>query len=410
MTTLGLLSLLVTAAALFGWVSVRWLKLPITIGVMLLTVGAAVCLLGVSGAAPGLREGAVQLVGQLDFQPLFLHGMLGVLLFAGAFLLDLKNLAAERTAVGALSLVGTLLATAATTGLMYGVARLAGVQASWLECMFFGALISPTDPIAVLEMLRRVGAPKWVEAILAGESLFNDGVGAVLFLAVLDVAQGGTPSPGRIGLMLVLKSGGGLLLGVVLAKAASELMVRVNAYQIEILLTLAVALGGYALAERMNVSAPLEAVAAGIAMRYFNAKPPSHLISHESIDRFWEVVDEVQNAVLFVLMGLEVLALPRSWGAIRAGVGAIVAVTLVRVVTVALVMGGVRKLQGKGDTALLVLSWGGLRGGLALALAMSVPEANGRAWIVTATYVVVLFSVAVQGGTMNSFLRRTKAL
>jgi len=160
----------------------------------------------------------------------------------------------------------------------------------------------------------------------------------------------------------------------------------------------------------MNVSAPLEAVAAGIAMRYFNAKPPSHLISHESIDRFWEVVDEVQNAVLFVLMGLEVLALPRSWGAIRAGVGAIVAVTLVRVVTVALVMGGVRKLQGKGDTALLVLSWGGLRGGLALALAMSVPEANGRAWIVTATYVVVLFSVAVQGGTMNSFLRRTKAL
>ena len=409
MTTFQLASLLISIAALFGWISSRWLKLPITIGTMLLTIICSLALVGISPYAPSLRPWAVQLVQQINFEALILHGMLSLLLFAGAFLLDLEFLFQERLAVAILSVVGTILSTIAIAAIMHWSLPFLGIPATWLQCLFFGALISPTDPIAVLEMLRRVGVPKNVQDQLAGESLFNDGVGAVIFLALLDISRGATPTLTHIELFFLLKAGGGLALGVVAAWITSHLMRLVDAYQVEILLTLALALGGYALADLWHLSAPLEAVAAAIALRRFNQNHPPARIAHDSIDHFWEVIDEIQNAVLFVLLGLEILAIPIRRLSLRSGLVAIVAVNVVRLAVVALLLASIRLVKRDHQSSLIALSWGGLRGGLSIALALSVPIDQGRSWILATTYVVVVFSIVIQGGSMDLFLRRLRA-
>jgi monovalent cation:H+ antiporter, CPA1 family len=405
MTALALLSLLVSTAAAFGWISSRWLKLPITIGTMLLTVAASLGLSGVSVFAPGLQLWAMNLVRQIDFESLILHGLLALLLFAAAFLLDLEFLAREKLAVAVLSTAGTLLSTIMIAALMWWGLSSIDFKVSWLECLLFGALISPTDPIAVLEMLRRVGIPRNVQAQLAGESLFNDGVGAVVFVTVLDASRGATPSVSHVVIFMLLKGGGGLALGVLAAWFTSFLMRRVDAYQIEILLTLSLALGGYELADVWHLSAPLEAVAAGIALRRFNLFHPPERIAHGRIDGFWEVIDEVQNAVLFVLLGLEILAIPFHRLSMEAGLIGIVIVTAVRLGVVALLLGCIRVIRPDHRSSTLALTWGGLRGGLSIALALSVPMSQGRAWILATTYMVVVFSIVLQGGSMDLFLR-----
>ena len=409
MSILALVSVVITAAALFGWWSVRVLRLPITIGTMLLTVISSILLIALGRIFPGLHAWYETFAGRIQFQDLILHGLLGLLLFAGAFLLDLLYLSREKLAVGLLSVIGTLLSVAALAGVMHGMLPLLGIAASWIECLFFGALISPTDPVAVLEMLHRVGVAKNLQAQLAGESLFNDGIGAVLFLAVLAASQGVAPSIGHIGALLLVKSGGGLVLGTALAWTASELMRRVNAYQIEILLTLSLALGGYALADALRLSAPLEAVAAGLALRRFNMNHAHGEISHDYLDSFWRVIDEVQNAILFVLLGIEVLVIPFTSRTFAAGGVAIVSVLGVRIGVVILVMGLLRLLQPGHASSLLTLSWGGLRGGLSIALALSIPQLQSHTWILGTTYLVVVFSVVIQGGTLDLFLKRGQA-
>ncbi|RSL15796.1 sodium/proton antiporter (CPA1 family) [Edaphobacter aggregans] len=406
MTTLQLLSILISIAALFGWISARWLKLPTTIGTMLLTVLCSLALITIGAYTPGLQLWAFRLVQQINFEALILHGMLSLLLFAGAFLLDIEHLFHERLSIAVLSVAGTVLSTIAVAALMYWALPLLGLPATWLECLFFGALISPTDPIAVLEMLRRVGMPKYIQAQLAGESLFNDGVAAVIFLTLLDAYRGATPSAGSLALSLALKAGGGILLGVVAAWIISSLMRLVDAYQVDILLTLALALGGYALADTLRISAPLEAVAAAISLRRFNQRPSPMPIAHESIDHFWEVIDEVQNAVLFVLLGLEILAIPFHKLSLEAGLVAILAVNSVRLAVVALLLSLIRLFHRSHQSSLLILSWGGLRGGLSIALALSVPATQGRSWILATTYIVVVFSIVFQGGSLDVILRR----
>jgi CPA1 family monovalent cation:H+ antiporter len=406
MTPLQLFSLMVTTAALLGWITRRWLKLPLTIGTMLLTVLLSLGMLGLSHFYPGLKTWASLLVGAIDFENLVLHGILSLLLFAGAFLLDIEELLKERLAVSVLAVAGTAISTLATAALLFWVLPLLGIQAPWLHCLLFGALISPTDPIAVLEMLKRVGVPKNIQSQLAGESLFNDGVGAVIFLALLEASRGSAPTPSHFFLLLLVKAGGGLALGFALAWITSHLMHWTDAYQVEILLTIALATGGYALADHWHVSAPLAAVAAGISLRRFNMSHPPQKIAHESIDPFWEVIDEVQNAILFVLLGFEVLAIPFSAIPLNAGAAAIVVVSLVRLVVVALLITALRAAHPGFDSSIRVLSWGGLRGGLSLALALSVPHDEQRTWILVATYSVVLFSIVVQGGSLDLILKR----
>jgi monovalent cation:H+ antiporter, CPA1 family len=403
---LPLIAIVVSLAAFFGLISTRWLRLPTAVGTMLLTLLLSAGLAITSHIFPSMNAWAIDSVLRIDYERFILHGLLSLLLFAGAFLLDLEYLSREKFAVGMLAGVGTVLSTAIVGMAIFFAAPIFGFHAPLLQAFLFGALISPTDPIAVLEMLRRVAAPRYLQAQLAGESLFNDGVGAVLFLTLLGMAKSGqVPSIGHVVWTLLLDSGGGLLLGVVLAWPISRMMRSVSEYHIEILLTLSLALGGYAIADTLHLSAPLEAVAAGLTLRWLNSQQPAE-ISHREIEHFWKAVDEVQNSVLFVLMGWEVLVVRFTGMAFAIGGVAIVLVNAARFVVTAVVLGIVRLAQPGHRSSLVVLAWGGLRGGLSIALALSVPESLGRGWILAATYTVVVFSIVFQGGTMDLFLKR----
>ena len=405
MTALEIICVLFAIAAVFGFVSVRWLRMPITIGTMLLTVVASGFLIAASQQAPQLHHWALDLVQRIDFESVILHGLLPLLLFAGAFLLDLDQLVKERVTVALLAVVGTLVSVFLVAGLMYIVP---GIGIPWMQCLVFGALISPTDPVAVLEMLRRVGVPKSIQAQLAGESLFNDGVGAVLFLAMIEVARGQSPTALHVAGFLLIKAGGAIAAGIAAAWITSQLMRRVNSYQIDILFTITLALGGYVLADLLDLSAPLEAVVAGIALRHFIRGLPQEQIDHDNVNAFWGAIDEIQNSVLYVLLGLEMLAVPVDSPTFYAGLAAIAAVNVVRLPAVAALLSVARFVNGDNRSSTFVLTWGGLRGGLSIALALSVPTALGRSWMLGATYLVVVFSIIVQGGTMDLLLRWRK--
>jgi CPA1 family monovalent cation:H+ antiporter len=373
---------------------------------MLLTLLLSISLVITGHAFPGVHAWAIHSLLKIDYERFILHGLLSLLLFAGAFLLDLTYLAREKFAVGLLAGLGTVLSAAIVGVGMYFAAPIVGFHPPFLQTLLFGALISPTDPIAVLEMLRRVAAPHFLQAQLAGESLFNDGIGAVLFLTLLEIAQSGhIPSIGHVTWVLLLDTGGGLLLGVVLANIVSHMMRTVSGYQIDILLTLSLALGGYAIADYLHLSAPLEAVAAGIALRWSNRCHPAN-ISHDEIEHFWTAVDEVQNLILYDLMGCEFLAVPFTRAALLVGGLAIALVNAARFIATSAVLALVQLIQRGHRSSLMVLVWGGLRGGLSIALALAVPESLGRNWILAATYIVVVFSIVIEGGTMDLFLKR----
>jgi len=405
MTPLEIICVLFAIAAVFGMISVRWFKLPITVGTMLLTVVASGALIAANPIIPQVHQWAAEMASRIDFEMVILHGMLPLLLFAGAFLLDLNELAKEKLTVSLLASVGTVMSVFLVAGLMF---IMPGIGIPWIQCLIFGALISPTDPVAVLEMLRRVGVSKSIQAQLAGESLFNDGIGAVLFLTMIEVARGQSPTALNVGEFLLLKAGGAIVAGIAAAWITSQLMRRVNSYQVDILFTITLALGGYVMADLLHLSAPLEAVAAGIALRLFTRNLHKDEIDHDSVDGFWEVIDEIQNSVLFVLLGLEILAVPVNGTSLRAGLAAIFSVNLVRLVAVVALLALVRLIKRGHKSSVFVLTWGGLRGGLSIALALSVPAALGHSWMLGATYVAVVFSIVIQGGSMDMFLRRRK--
>jgi len=405
MTVLELICVLFAIAAVFGMISVRWLKLPITVGTMLLTVVASGTLIAASRAVPEIHQWAFNLAMGIDLEKVIMHGMLPLLLFAGAFLMNLKELARQKLTVLLLAVVGTVMSVFLVAGLMF---VMPGIGLPWIQCLVFGALISPTDPVAVLEMLRRVGVPKSIQAQLAGESLFNDGLGAVLFLTMVEFGRGQSPTALHVGEFLLLEAGGAIVVGIVAAWIVSHLIRRFDSYQIDILFTITLALGGYVLADLLKLSAPLEAVSAGIALRFFTVNLGKNEIDHDNVDGFWKLADEIQNSILFVLLGLEILAVPVDGTSLRAGMAAIVSINLVRLAAVAALLRLVWLIERGQRSSLFVLTWGGLRGGLSIALALSVPQALGRSWILGATYLVVVFSIVIQGGSMDLLLRRSQ--
>ena len=281
-----LISVLITIAALFGWMSARVLKMPNTIGTMLLTAVTSITLVLLAHVWPEPHRWALAIIGQVDFERLILHGMLSLLLFAGASLLDLDALRQQKLAVALLATLSTVLSIIGIGVSTYFVARGFRFHASLMEALLFGAIISPTDPIAVLEMLRRVQTPKFLEAQLAGESLFNDGVGAVIVLGLLGAVHGGHPSLPGLSLQILIASGSGIALGIFLALPIAFLMRNVQSIAVDILLSVALALGGYAIADHFSISAPLETVTAALVLRYLTERQASETIAHTELHRF----------------------------------------------------------------------------------------------------------------------------
>ena len=416
MSLFATLSILVTLAALFGLLSRRVLHLPATIGTMLLTLGCSLALLLAGFRAPGLQHWARTLVGGIDFNAVVLHGLLGLLLFAGSLHLDLEQLRKEKLTVILLSVLSTALSTVMIGAGLKGMLTLMHVEISSLLCLLFGALISPTDPVAVLEMLGRVRAPRALKSQLAGESLFNDGVGAVLFLSLLAASSGGTlPTASHFLGTLALQAGGGIALGLLLSYGTYRLIRLVQDPRVEVLLTLALAMGGYALADVLGVSMPLEAVAAGLLINGHGRRFGMSRESREHVDQFWTMTDDLLNALLFLLLGLEVLAVPLPMHRLLLGLLTIPIVLAARFFSVAAVLlplhAAVRlgRLHAFSSGTLQVLTWGGLRGGLSVALALSLPRNDARDLLLTLTYVVVIASVAGQGLTVGRLLRRLPA-
>ncbi len=411
MSIFPLLSLLVTVGALFSFLSFRVLRLPTSIGTMILSLAASGALVAGGGYVPGLHAAAQRIVAGIDFNAVVLHGMLSLLLFAGALQLDLHQLAREKLSVTTLSIGSTALSTVLVALLFgYGL-KLVGMPMTLMGALLFGALISPTDPIAVLEMLHRVGASRSLSTQLAGESLFNDGVGAVIFLALLSASTGGAaPSVNGFLLMLTLKAGGGILLGAGLGYLTYRVLRHVDQYRVELLLTLALAMGGYALADALHLSAPLEVITAGMLVSGQARRLAMSATTREHFEHFWELIDDIFNVVLFLLLGLQLLVLPVERHYLVAGLLAIPVVLLARWISVASPVGLLNLLHERVPGTVAVLTWGGLRGGLAVALALSIPQGQGteRNLLLVATYVVVVFSILVQGLTIAPLLRRLK--
>ncbi len=400
------LAALFTLTALFSYANHRWIRLPTAVGVMLLALVFSLLLILLELLGLPFREPARKVVEQIDFDRTVLHGMLSFLLFAGALHINLNSLARRKWAIGILATLGVFLSTFLVGTLSFLAARLAGWNLPFLTCLVFGALISPTDPIAVMGLLRSAGAPKDVETVITGESLFNDGVGVVVFLAVLALATGGEGvTAGKVSLMLLEEAAGGALFGLLTGGVTFFLLRSVDCYQVEILLTLALVTAGYALAELIHVSAPISTVVAGLLIGNHGRLFAMSETTRRNIDTFWELIDEILNALLFVLIGLEVLALVFRTSFFLAGIAAVFLVLLSRALSVWGPIALLRTFRPFPKGTVSILTWGGLRGGISVAMALSLPGGAHRDLLLSATYLVVVFSILVQGTTVPGLVR-----
>lgn len=394
--------------AVLAWVNARYLKLPSTIGVMAAALLLSTATLLLDYLGHGLpRDYAAELFGTIDFSAVLMEGMLSILLFAGALQVDLSHLARYRWQIGLLAVFGTVAAALLVGAGLYYLLPLVGLSLPLAFCLVFGALIAPTDPISVTGLLRKVGAPANLETVISGESLFNDGVGIVLFTVLAAVAaRHVTPEGGDTAVLLLREAGGGVAFGLVLGYVVYRMLKAIDSYQEEVLLTVAAVLGGYSLAHVLHVSGPLAMVAAGILIgNRARARAMSDL-TREQLDHFWELLDSMLNAVLFVLIGFEALLLPFSGTLFAAGLLAIAVTLGARLLTAGLPVALLGRRSGLPDGAWQVLTWGGLRGGISVALALSLPPGPERDALVTITYIVVVFSVLVQGLTVERVVRR----
>ncbi len=407
MGLLDLAAALLSLTALFAWINQRWIGLPTPVGVMLVALAASFGLMAAEAlGAAAVGEAARALVARVDFGEALLHGMLSFLLFAGALHVNLEDLARQKRLIGLLATIGLLVSTAIVGLGSWLLLGWMGLALPLVHCLVFGALISPTDPVAVLGILRRAGAPPSLETKVVGESLFNDGVAVVLFLVLAGLAAGRTePDAGAIAALLLQEAVGGALFGIALGWIVYRMLRAVDSYEVEILLTLALVTGGYALADALHLSGPIAIVAAGLLIGNHGRLLAMSERTRAHLDTFWSLLDELLNALLFVLMGLEVMVISLEAGPVAAGVLMIPLVLLARLMSVGLPVAVLRPLRRFSPGAVRVLTWGGLRGGVSIALALSLPPGPERDLIVTLTYVVVVFSVLVQGLTIGPVVR-----
>jgi len=409
MTIFQIAALLLSITALFSYVNFRFFKLPTTIGVMLIALLVSVVVAGAShlGFGAGIQEQARQLLGRIGFDEALMQGMLSFMLFAGALHINLNDLAEQKIVVAVLATAGVLISTFVVGTLSYVILGTLGFTLSYPLCLLFGALISPTDPIAVLAILKTARVPKSVEIRIAGESLFNDGVGVVVFLVLAEIAYGGHEiTVGHVATLFLVEAVGGALFGLVAGWIAFRLLRSVDNYQVEVLLTLALVSGGYALASALHLSGPIAIVVAGLFIGNHGRRFAMSERTRDHLDKFWELVDEILNAVLFVLIGFEILALRFTSHLFIAGLAAVPTVLFARWLSVALPVAAMRGRYEFKRGELTLLTWGGLRGGISVALALSMPASHERDLILAVTYIVVVCSIAVQGLTVQRVVER----
>jgi len=397
-------------AAVFGYVNHTLLKLPRTIGLVVIALLTSLVLLAVDAARPefGLGTSLRSALLEIDFSETLMQGMLSFLLFAGALHVDLGELAGRKWAIGSMATFGVLISTVLVGLAMWGVFRLTGLDLPLIYCLVFGALISPTDPVAVLGILKTTRVPPSLEAKIAGESLFNDGVGVVVFAVILGIAgSAGEPvGPGDVALLFFQEAVGGALLGLATGLLVYYVMRRVDEYNLEIILTLALVTVTYQLAGALHVSGPIAVVVAGLLIGNHGTRFAMSERTREHLLNFWTLVDEILNALLFLLIGLEVLLIPTTVHYLAAALLAIPIVLAARFVAVALPITLLGTFREFTRGAIPILTWGGLRGGISVALALSVPESEAKGPIVAVTYAVVVFSIIVQGLTIGPLARR----
>lgn len=403
---------LLCLTAVLAWVNERFVHIPTTVGATLAGALSSLLVLGVEavGISVGLKARAQDMLETLDFTAVVLNGILSVLLFAGALSLDARQLLRQRAGILTLATVGTLISTVIAGLGAWAAFRIVGIDLPLAWALLFGALISPTDPVAVLDMLRRVEAPTKLKTLIAGESLFNDGVGVVLFVAFAGLAGVDTGGRGAEGLggavvVFVREAGGGVAFGAALGWLGYRMCRSIDGHIVEIVITLALVAGGYLAADHLGVSGPLAMVVAGLVVSA-GKDEAFDPVTREQLEGFWETLDQVLTVLLFSFIGFDVLLTETVGPQVVASL-VIVAVALVaRSASVVVPIRLVRDRDGYGSGTVRLLVWGGLRGGIAISLALGLPPSPYRTHLVTATYAVVLFSIAVQGLTVMPLVRR----
>jgi CPA1 family monovalent cation:H+ antiporter len=406
-----IITILVFISAVFGYINVRFLKLPNTIGLMLITIVFTLAVFVISYFDATLLNAEKYIITQIDFKTVLLDIMLSFLLFAGALHTNFEQLKIQRWPILSFATIGVLTSTFLVGTATYYLLQILGMNIQYVYCLLFGALISPTDPIAVLGILKKAGAPKKLETKIVGESLFNDGVGVVVFLTIYQFASPGEGHTGVVDIMKLfgLEVIGGIALGLALGWITYRLMRSIDDYDIEVIITLAAVMGGTVLAQKFHLSAPLAMVTAGLMVGNDTIRDSAMSeITETYVDKFWELIDILLNTILFVLIGMEILVLTFDGKYILAGLLAVPTVLACRYISLLLPINFYKKRLDFVPNTNLIMTWGGLRGGISIALALGLTEAMERYLFLVITYVVVVFSIIVQGLTVGKLVNKLK--
>ncbi len=404
MSLLNIIAIIISLTGLFSYINYRYIKLPASIGLMTIALIFSLFLILLHVLGIKLESHAIRVISQIDFSKTLLGGMLSFLLFAGSLQLTAEDLMKQKWVVSVLAIFGTILSTFLVGIIMYYVFYWMHIEMSFIFCLLFGALISPTDPIAVLSMLKNANAPRPLQAKIAGESLFNDGVGIVIFISLLQLVTSDSFTTSEVVLLFLREAIGGAILGFIMGWFACILLRTVEDHNVAVLITLTLVSGGYALATELETSGPIAMVVAGLFIGSQIHKMAMSEHSRIRLETFWELIDEILNALLFVLIGLEVLAVKFQGLHIVAGLIAIVVVLFCRLVSVWIPIRIFSFYRTFTKNVVLILTWGGLRGALPVAMALTMPSSPMREIILTVTYLIVVFSILVQGLTMQTII------
>ncbi len=403
-----LFSLLIVLVAAFAYINYRYIKLPNAIGLMLVSLIFSIGLIIAGQMNYGIAEVMRNWLGNFNFSELLLDSMLSFMLFAGAIHVRFEDLKQERLPIIIFSTISVVLNTILVGSVFFYIFPVFGFDIPYIHCLLFGSLVSPTDPIAVMSILKQAGVSKSLETKIAGESLFNDGVAVVVFLSLLHVARSssGEFHIDQVLILFAKEAAGGLLLGLVFGWVGYKLMSTIDNYTVEVIITLAVVMGGYTLAYYTHVSGPLAMVVAGLITGNHGKELGMSAMTADYVDKFWEVIDEILNASLFVLIGLELILIEVSPTTIIVGAIAIIIGLVARYITLYIPSLLIRFREKIGQKTLLLLTWGGLRGGISVALALSLTADLHKDLFVTVTYLVVCFSIIVQGLTVGKLAKK----